>query len=210
MISDTITLIKEELGRYIELNRRGGDSITAADVIMDNIAVWESDNTSNSLSNQIVISLVNVEEESTLKNGKPYIKNGATGGTLYINRPIHVNLYLLFALPPEANAFGYERALQRLSLVIEFFQSKKLFTLSNSPTSSLNDDNNLELKEIRAVMELYTLTFEQLNHLWGSLGGKQVPSVMYKVRLTKIQSRIAHETPVITDIGRNLGGIDNC
>lgn len=210
MISDTIALIRGELGRYMELNRRADDTITAADVVMDNIAVWETDNTSNSLSNQVVISLVNVEEESTLKNGKHYIKNGLTGGTQYVNRPVHVNLYLLFALPPESNAFGYERALQRLSLIIEFFQSKKLFTLSNSPKSALNDDDNLELKEIRAVMELYTMTFEQMNHLWGSLGGKQVPSVMYKVRLTKIQSRIAQDASVITEIKRNLGGMDNC
>ena len=54
--------------------------------------------------------------------------------------------------------------------------------------------------ELRLHPELYTLTFEQINHLWGSLGGKQSPFVMYKVRLVKIQSSIAEEGPVIEAI----------
>jgi hypothetical protein len=30
------------------------------------------------------------------------------------------------------------------------------------------------------------MTFEQINHLWGSLGGKQVPFAMYKARLVAV------------------------
>lgn len=210
MIADTITLIREELGRYIELNRRVGDNIQASDIVMDNIAVWETENSSQSLNNKIVITLVNTEEESTLKNGHSFVKNSLTGGVQYTHRPVHVNLYLLFALPPEQTSFGYERALQRLSLIIEFFQSKKLFTLNNSPNSSLNGNLNPALLEIRAFVELYTMTFEQINHLWGSLGGKQVPSVMYKLRLTKIQSDIRQDAPVINTIGTDVGGLENC
>ena len=50
-------------------------------------------------------------------------------------------------------------------------------------------------------MELYTLTFEQINHLWGSLGGRQIPFVMYKLRLVSITERaLVREVPLIEEI----------
>jgi hypothetical protein len=54
-------------------------------------------------------------------------------------------------------------------------------------------------------MELYTLTFEQINHLWGSLGGKQMPFVMYKLRLIALTDRtIVREVPLIEEIDTTL------
>ena len=50
-------------------------------------------------------------------------------------------------------------------------------------------------------MELYTLTFEQINHLWGSLGGRQVPFAMYKLRLVAISEHaVLREVPVIEEV----------
>ncbi|MNR02277.1 hypothetical protein D3C85_1181210 [compost metagenome] len=54
-------------------------------------------------------------------------------------------------------------------------------------------------------MELYTLTFEQINHLWGSLGGRQVPFAMYKLRLVAIsENAIVREVPLIEEIETNI------
>jgi len=63
---------------------------------------------------------------------------------------------------------------------------------------------------MRIIMELYTLTFEQINHLWGSLGGKQVPFVMYKARLVKIQHQITEEAPLIEQIENNFETLADC
>ncbi len=54
--------------------------------------------------------------------------------------------------------------------------------------------------ELKLNIELYTLTFEQINHLWGSLGGKQVPFAMYKVRLVRIQENTRQDAPLIETI----------
>jgi hypothetical protein len=52
---------------------------------------------------------------------------------------------------------------------------------------------------------MYTLTFEQINHLWGSLGGRQIPFVMYKVRMVAITERsIRREVPLIEEVDTNL------
>jgi len=50
-------------------------------------------------------------------------------------------------------------------------------------------------------LDLFSLTFEQINHLWGSLGGKQVPFVLYRARLLSLTAKEIKETGApITDI----------
>jgi hypothetical protein len=52
--------------------------------------------------------------------------------------------------------------------------------------------------------ELYTLSFEQINYLWASLGGKQMPFVMYKLRLVAITDRkLVREVPLIEELTNN-------
>ena len=126
------------------------------------------------------------------------------GGIKYIEPPVFLNLYILISSTLGQDLQdAYEFALHRLSLVIQFFQSKKSFTVKNSPFTTISSDSNIpqEIKDdIRLNIELYTLTFEQINHLWGSLGGKQVPFAMYKVRLVKIQENTSFVAPVIEEI----------
>ena len=56
-------------------------------------------------------------------------------------------------------------------------------------------------EDIQLHLEMFSLSFEQLNHLWGSLGGKQWPSVLYKVRLVKItENRITAQGPLIEEV----------
>src|SRR5690606_12803846 len=148
------------------------------------------------------ITLVNTEEESTLKNGRHTSKT--LTGIRYVEPPVFMNLYILIsATLGQDLQDAYEFALHRLSLVIQFFQAKKSFTVKNSPFTTISGDNNIpqEIKdELKLNIELYTLTFEQINHLWGSLGGKQVPFSMYKVRLVKIHENTSNEAPLIEEI----------
>lgn len=198
MINEATVFIRDEIRNY--LNQV--EVITKVDdVLLGNVASLENH---SSLIDRVLITLVNIEEESTLKNSKNWSRNLLTGGIETASPPVYLNLYLLFtATLPES--FGesdqaYQNALDRIAAVIEFFQTKKVFTFQNSPTfkpSNLKEDL---LDEIRLVPELYTLTFEQINHLWGSLGGKQSPFIMYKIRLLKIQGSISEETPLIEAI----------
>ena len=202
MISDAIRLIADELGEYLENDPRA--DFNSNDLVLDNIADLEIDR--DRFLSRVIISMVNVEEESTMKNGLHYIKNSASGGLDYKEPPVFINLYLLFCATYDAAGTQYELALHRLSLIIEFFQSKRKFTVQNSPGSSVSTATVLtpeEKKELRIILELYTMTFEQINHLWGALGGKQVPCVMYKARLVKVEGRVTQEGPLIEEIQEN-------
>lgn len=201
MIGLALKLLRDELSHYVFQNKRPTDSILEDDIILHNIALIEGENQGD-LENKIVITLVNTEEESTLKN-KSHVA-GTLNGFTYAEPPVFLNLYILIsATLGQDLQDAYEFALHRLSLVIQFFQAKKSFTVKNSPFTTISGDSNIlqEIKDdIKLNIELYTLTFEQINHLWGSLGGKQVPSAMYKVRLVKIQEKTEIEAPVIEEI----------
>ncbi|WP_238178489.1 DUF4255 domain-containing protein [Calothrix sp. 336/3] len=181
-------LIQVSLQRYI---REVEPQLEAAQiVIIDNIATaQELGGSNNQLNGHVVMSLVNLQEETTLKNGSNYrLENGRT---VYQNPPVHLNLFILFSILHNQ----HETALQLLSRIIEFFQSQKEISSIATP------GNGFISKDIRVVLDLYSLTFEQLNHLWGTLGGKQVPFALYRARLVSLEPRKRQaEVPVISEM----------
>lgn len=203
MIGNAMILLREELSAYMVAQ---GDP---ANVIIENVGLFETDK-GDTLEDSIIISLVNIEEESTLKNGSTFSR-WPDNVARFENRPVFLNLYVLFTanfsggVPPNN---GYVQSLKRLSLVIEFFQGKNVFTPATATVPlppELSDLSNPEIASLKLNLELYTLTFEQINYLWGSLGGRQIPFVMYKVRLVSISERsVRREAPLIEEIETNL------
>lgn len=192
MIDTALILLRDELSSYINLKD------ASVNVVIDNIGLAETSN-GETLTNNVVITLVNIEEESTLKNQpalkRPFINNKGT----YQNPPVYLNLYVLFVSNYSGN--DYPLALKRLSYIIQFLQGKNSFSSSSSVLGGSIDLSNDNITELRFTLELYTLTFEQINHLWGSLGGRQMPFVMYKLRLVAITEGIPlREVPVIEEI----------
>ena len=190
MIETALLLLRNELTNFLT----GKDP---ANVVIDNIGLLETANGST-LTESIVITLVNIEEESALKNQssvkRPFVKSA-----VYQNPPIYLNLYVLFT----CNFSGdhYQLALRRLSYIIQFVQSRNSLSAASSVAASTLDLSQAGVSDLEFTLELYTLTFEQINHLWGSLGGRQVPFVMFKMRLVAITDRSTlREVPLIEEI----------
>ena len=64
---------------------------------------------------------------------------------------------------------------------LAFFQAKNVFNHANSP--------RLEPELDQLIVDLYSMTLEQQNYLWGTLGGKYLPSVAYQLRLILLQDK---------------------
>jgi uncharacterized protein DUF4255 len=199
MIDTAISLLQKELENYL------APIDPSATVVADNVGFLETTN-GDKLANSIVISVVNVEEESTLKNQPAYRCYPPLGTAVYENPAVFLNLYVLFT----CNYWGdkYIYALQRISYVVRFLQSRNTFsygTASYQDTGGSEFSDDPDLVSLKFTMELYTLTFEQLNHLWGSLGGRQVPFVMYKLRLVALTDRkVLRNTPLIREIDAGI------
>ncbi len=189
MIFEVLQVITEELNYAFEGNP----------VALENIASIEFDNGDNqNASSNIILSLLNLQEEFALKNTSNHYISG--NDVSYKNPKINLNFYILFS----ANNSKYTEALKSISSIIEFFQGKRVFTQDNT-----NYDRDLEgmekLKNFKFIIDLYTPTFEELNYIWGTLGGKQYPSVIYKVALIEIESAvIAKKGIVISGLDTDL------
>ena len=143
-------------------------------------------------SNCIGAAVVNIEEERTLKSQEPDATL-VNGRQVLLPAELKVNLHIIFV----ANFQTYDIGLRQLSWVLTFFQSHPGFRRSQYP--------NLDARIERLSAELLSLTYEQLNQLWAAIGGKQLPSVLYRVRLVALQDtdRAAIQRP-ITAIAGNL------
>ena len=137
------------------------------------------------------LSLVNVQEETTLRN-TPHVER-KLGQTVYVEPPVYLNLHLLFAF----EFLTYAASLTHLSKTVELFQSKRWFS---PETQSGPGANPFPASLEKLVFEMVNMNFEELNNLWGVLGGAYFPSVVYKVRLVKVQLDADAPAPEITTI----------
>lgn len=153
-----------------------------------NVGDMQSDE-NNIESDNLLITIVRIEEESTLKNF-PNQRLVENGGAFKLDKrfpKIHLNYYLLFSC-----TLQYDKAVAVIYRAIKFFQNQKKFAFTA-------DEDDIELN-----MELCSPSFEQLNNIWGMLGGKQIPSVLYKARVSALERDIEKLTAVITTIGGEL------
>lgn len=197
MIYEALQIISEQLDNY--LSSQGLSNL----VKLENIALLDSssENAAN-VNGKVVLTLLNLEEDSTQKNLPNFkVRNGVTE---YKNPPVHLNLFLLIS----ANCDTYDKSLRCISKTIQFFQGKKVFTSTNTVYNRTNVAFDV-LPQFRFNLELYTLSLEQLNYVWGTLGGRQLPSVIYKIQLIEIEQDIKLATSgVITHIGGDLNDIN--
>ncbi len=180
--------IKESLNDYLNSKETTDDDM----VVLDNVAKIESwnDSKAEELKDKIIISLVNVEEEKTLRNGQT--TTPLNGSNVWTHNPVvHLNLYVLFC----AHSDNYEFSLKYLSRVVTFFQKKNVFTPANSP--------GLDASIEKMIFDLNTVNMEQLNQLWGVLGGRYIPSVLYKMRMIALMEPPETMASVVTSIQDN-------
>ncbi|HNW89162.1 MAG TPA: DUF4255 domain-containing protein [Bacteroidales bacterium] len=167
MIDNALLFIKKHIGS--ELKTRIG--VNEGDVVIDSINKEGS-------SDNLLITLINIEEEKYYKEQNHYIKNDSdVPGFKIVNPEIKLNLYVLFS----AQNKTYSEALKQVSHIITIFQGKNIFEKEDFAKYP-------EIKDLESlIVELYSLTLEQNNNLWQTLGSKLVPSVLYKVKLISMQ-----------------------
>lgn len=124
--------------------------------------------------NRVGLSLVNVEEERTLRGQLPE-QVFVNGRQVTLQPALKLNLHLMFA----AHFSTYDHSLRYLSHVLTFFQSHPVFTPDQYP--------GLDAGIEKLTVEMLAYGPEQLNQLWAYLGGKYLPSVVYKIRMVVLQ-----------------------
>lgn len=167
MMHLTLKFLTDEINQYVALKGLIINDVklqmAAASQIFDT-----TDTGANSPLDKPIISLVNLEEDRIGRQQEPYTKT--LSGVEYRQPPVKLNLYVLFVM----NMKDHEKALRWLAAIIQFFQHQPVFTSLSHPAL------DPAIGQLNA--EMMSLSFEQNNQLWSTLGGKYMPSVLYKIR----------------------------
>ena len=143
--------------------------------------------------------MVNIREERPPEHIQPGPQQRPR--VVYENPPVFLNFHILVV----ATHSSYANALLVLSRAIRFFQFKNVFDQDSVTPSSLTINapaNPLDqLETFKLIFDLYSPTMEEVNHLWGTLGGKQYPFVLYTLRLLELKFKAAQgEAGLITEL----------
>lgn len=196
MISHALTIVRNELERH--LDTFGGNAPHAE---LGNISETGGQPGNGQSRDRIVLSLVNVQEERTLKNTPAYVRDDVALRVRYQNPPTCLNLAVLVA----ATHSSYTDALLALSRALAFFQYRNVFAPDNVAPQSLTDGapvNELDrLADFKLIFNLWSPTLEEVNDMWGMLGGKQFPFALYSVRMLELQFQATQrESGLITEV----------
>lgn len=178
-------MLADELNAHLNLiESRADDNVVLGNIATADTAEYRPNSNEASIENRIVLSLVKVEEEKTMKNRPNHRINPLDNSLIYENPNLNVNLYILFSI----NSLFYENALTYQSRVIRFFQAKKVFTHLNTPVNPIGNEFD-QFDQFKFILDMVSPTFEEANYLWSINGGRQLPYVMYKIRMLELEFR---------------------
>jgi hypothetical protein len=137
----------------------------------------------------LLLSIVNIEEDKTLRNNSLYKEHVPNSSTVEkFKKPAQHLVFSLLFTSYNRDQGKYSEGLEKLEYVMKYLQNNNVYYYDN-----LNLFEETEVSESVAkllnkiILDLVTLKSEQLNQMWSYLGSRYMPSVLYTMRLIQIQ-----------------------
>ncbi len=169
MIGKALQFTQSILDQFLRNRYNLDESIVVLNNVVDSSGAIPISN-----SNKIVISLINIEKETS----KPfYIRNQklTNGNFAELNPEERYNLDLLVS----SNFDDYNETLKFLNASILFFQ------INNCTDSSTYSSIPKGLAKLEYDIE--KVNYHQMHSLWTAMGAKYKPSAIYKTRLVTVK-----------------------
>ncbi len=183
MIRTALEFIKTELETFMVEREQDpayslGSVVSLASLVLPD-GTYNAKDTSH-------ISMMIVNLEDMCREGKrPYYVPANSKEFYRLNPPVELDISVMFA----AHSIDYPTALRDISDVIGFFQSNPVFDNDKYPGMNATvlqpDIKPWQLIE-RLTFQLRNLSFDQLNNIWGMLGAKFMPAVVYKMQMLTV------------------------
>lgn len=178
MIDLTLKLVADRLNAYLSALFSVSDELVAIGPLSD----AEGKPTAES-RNRLTLFVTNIAHDTVprLRGGRGPIGDGKAP-------PVHLDIYFMLASGHDPEI--YAEGLKLLSASLMYFQSNPVMTPRTAPEmpSGLS----------QLSIEIANLKAEEIGQLWGNLGGRYVPSVMFKARSVLIDAgAITSVTPLV-------------
>lgn len=168
MIDDALKFVADEVNAYLQRRTGSGLGFVELGPLVDDKGNWLV------AQDSLRLSLFLIDEERILREGAPERVN-AGSRDLVLPPPLKVNLTVVIA----GRFQQYAQALRHLSHVLTCLHARPVFTPSDFPGMPAGLD--------RLTAELVSYTPEQLNQMWACIGTKQLPAVVYRLRMVVLQ-----------------------
>lgn len=179
MIDRAISQIATQLNEYL----RGLLDISEDIVVVSNLLGPDGALAPN-VDNRIVVFLTSIEKDTVPRRSEH------PGSALSGSKPLFLNLYVMVA----ANFTGanYPEALKFLALVVAFFNRNQVLDHASAPDL----DDRLD----KLVLDIENTPPQAMSNIWGVLGGRYLPSVLYRVRMVPVGGEdVEGRVPRVTD-----------
>ena len=133
--------------------------------------------------NRLTVFVTNLAQDSM-----PRSSISQSMGQVGQARPVHLDIYFMLASGHDPEI--YAEGLKLISAALMYFQSNPVMTPQNTPEMPAG------LSQLS--IDIANLRVEEIGQLWGNLGGRYVPSVMFKVRSVIIDAGLVQSiTPLV-------------
>jgi hypothetical protein len=133
--------------------------------------------------NRLTLFLTNIAQDKVPRSNAP--RGALSGGQA---PPVHLDIYFMLASGHDPEIYG--EGLKMISAALMFFQANPVMTPRTTP--------EMPAGLAQLTIEISNLKVEEIGQLWGNLGGRYAPSVMFKVRSVMIDARaVTSITPLV-------------
>ncbi|WP_187428337.1 hypothetical protein ROLI_001510 [Roseobacter fucihabitans] len=184
MIDLALGLVADRLNAHLVSRYGVSDALVSVSPLSDGEGKPTAD-----ARNRLVMFLTNIAQDAT-----PRAAAGTRSSVQMTQaRAIHLDIYFMLASAYDAET--YSEGLKLISSALAFFQANPVMTPRNTP------DMPAGLNQLS--LEISNLKVEEMGQMWGNLGGRYVPSVMFKMRSVMIDAgAVSDVVPLITQPGQ--------
>ena len=177
MIDLTLKLIADRLNAHLSALFSVSEELVAIGPLSDS----EGKPTAES-RNRLTLFITNIAHDTVPRShGKRALSVGQ-------QPPVHLDIYFMLASGHDPEI--YSEGLKLISAALMFFQANPVMTPRSAPEMPVGME--------QLSIEIANLQAQEVGQLWGNLGGRYVPSVMFKVRSVLIDARVVTSiTPLV-------------
>lgn len=172
MIDHALSLTARRLNQKLKTQFSVADDL----VTLSHLTDWEGKPAAET-RNRLALFVTNIEDDQLARSRG---RGGSRFGDGIVQSAPALHLDVSFMIAANFDAQNYAEGLKILSAAIRVFQSTPVLTPQSEP------DMHKGLNQL--AFELVNLGSESLGQLWGNLGGRYLPSVMYRMRSVRIDS----------------------
>lgn len=181
MIDQALNLTTDRLNGHLSARFSAPEDIVVLSPLTD-----ADGKPADAVRNRLALFVTNITEDALPRRGQS--RGVSMTGVTTEPAPLHLDIYTMLAASYETQI--YAEGLKMLSAALMYFQSYPVLNPQNAPEMP---DGLQQLS-----FEISNLRVEEMGQMWGNLGGRYVPSVMFKIRtVTLVSGAIRSVIPTI-------------